>query len=234
MIRRATLLIRLVVLMAVACMGTLLLPAAPAAAQEEVASAFRSYRYKETSTGYYEQYEVLPRRQMPLVEIPGVRRGVFAYSPTAAQTRNRSRLADSHQGIPFYFFQRCETCHPEQALDIHTQRADITCRQCHGGEPIAAIDHYYSPMNSIRKHAYVCAKCHQGAGASFAGYLVHAPAPGSAAARTRFPALYYAYWFMFALLVGTLAIFIPHSVLVGLRELFAGKRKNAHDAETAD
>jgi hypothetical protein len=48
-------------------------------------------------------------------------------------------------------------------------------------------------------------------------------------AKRGFPVLYYAYWFMLALLVGTLAFFIPHSLLVGLRELFQkkGKSKNA-------
>jgi hypothetical protein len=198
-------------------------------AQEEVASAIRRYRDREVSTGYYEQYEMRPRRQQPLVEIPGLRRGALPYSPTAAMVRNRSRLADSHFGLKFYNIQRCETCHPEQARDLHTVRANLTCRQCHGAEPIAGLDHYYSPMNPIRKHAYVCAKCHQGANASFAGYIVHEPLAGSVAARESFPALYYAYWFMFALLVGTLAFFIPHSILVGLRELFGTKRKGSNE-----
>jgi hypothetical protein len=216
-----------------AVIGSLLLAVLPAGGQEEVASAIRSYKEREASTGYYEQYEMRPRRQQPLMEIPGVQRGRFVYSPTAAQTRIRTRLADSHQNINFYSIQRCETCHPDQARDNHTLRANITCRQCHGGEPIASINHYYSLMNPIRKHAYVCAKCHQGASASFAAYIVHEPAPGSTIARFKFPALYYAYWFMLVLLVGTLSVFIPHSVLVGLRELFVKKRKDAHDADIA-
>ena len=113
-------------------------------------------------------------------EVPGVQAGIFPYSPTAAKVRNRSRLADSHMGIAFYKEKTCQTCHPEQAKDIHTVRANLTCRQCHGGEPIASIQYFNSPMNPIRKHAYVCAKCHEGASASFASYIVHEPAPGSA------------------------------------------------------
>jgi hypothetical protein len=54
---------------------------------EEVASAIRRYREHEVSTGYYEEYEVKPRRMVPLVEIPGVRRGLFPYSPSAAKVR---------------------------------------------------------------------------------------------------------------------------------------------------
>jgi hypothetical protein len=202
-------------------------------AAEEVASAIRRYKEREASTGYYEEYEVLPRRQRPFVEIPGVRRGIFSYSPSAAQIRGRTRLADSHRGIKFYENRRCEDCHVRETRDIHTTRANLTCRQCHGGEPVASILHYFSPMNPIRRHAYVCSKCHEGSSASFASYIVHQPDPGSREAKKNFPALYYSYVFMMALLIGTLALFIPHSILVGLRELFGKKRKGANDTNDA-
>jgi hypothetical protein len=210
--------------------GMLFLPGA-GTAQEEVASAIRRYKDREASTGYYEEYEVLPRRQRPFVEIPGVRRGIFSYSPNAAQVRVRTRLADSHMGIKFYNRRRCEDCHIQETKDVHTVRANLTCRQCHGGEPVASIEHYFSPLNSIRKHAYVCAKCHEGASASYASYIVHGPAPGSLTAKNSFPFLYYTYWFMLVLLIGTLAFFIPHSFLVGLRELFVKKRKTKKGAK---
>jgi hypothetical protein len=171
-----------------ALLAGVMLLANTASAQEEVASAIRRYKAYEASTGYYEEYEVLPRRQLPLVSVPGVRRGLFPYSPTAASVRNRSRLADSHLGIKFYERRRCEACHVEQTRDIHTVRANLTCRQCHGGEPVASINHYYSPLNPIRRHAYVCAKCHEGASASYASYIVHEPAAGSSLARTSFKA----------------------------------------------
>ena len=220
--------------LAISIFAVLFLLPEPATGQEEVASSIRRYKDREASTGYYEEYEVLPRRQSPFVEIPGVKRGIFPYSPTAAQVRVRTRLADSHRGIKFYNRRRCEDCHVPETRDIHTTRANLTCRQCHGGEPVASINHYFSPLNPIRKHAYVCAKCHEGASASYASYIVHEPAAGSSIARTNFPILYYTYWFMLVLLIGTLAFFIPHSFLVGLRELFKNKRKtknadsNAH------
>ena len=226
-------LLKIFVMLALAAAGAILLLPPSASAQEEVASAIRRYKDREASTGYYEEYEVRPRRIKPLVGVPGVEEGIFNYSPTAAKVRNRSHLADSHMGIAFYKEKTCQTCHPEQAKDIHTVRANLTCRQCHGGEPIASIQYFNSPMNPIRKHAYVCAKCHEGSSASFASYIVHEPAPGSAAARKGFPTLYYAYWFMLVLLVGTLAFFIPHSFLVGLRELFNKKRTTNDDAADA-
>ena len=226
-------LLKLFVMLALAAAGALLLLPAPVSAQEEVASAIRRYKDREASTGYYEEHEVRPRRIKPLVGVPGVEEGIFNYSPTAAKVRNRSHLADSHMGIAFYKEKTCQTCHPEQAKDIHTVRANLTCRQCHGGEPIASNQYFKSPMNPIRKHAYVCAKCHEGSSASFASYIVHEPAPGSAAARKGFPILYFTYWFMTVLLVGTLAFFIPHSFLTGLRELFNKKRTTNDDAADA-
>lgn len=209
-----------------------LLPGTVWAEGEEVASAIRRYRQYEVSTGYYEEYEVKPRRMAPLVEIPGVRRGLFPYSPSAAKVRIRTRLADSHQAIRFYDSRRCDWCHIEQTKDIHTVRARLTCRQCHGGEPIASIDHYYSPMNPIRRHAYICAKCHEGSSASFASYVVHTPNPTELTTRKTFPVLFYVFWGMVALTVGTFLFALPHAALWGIRELFI-KEENA-EGETKD
>jgi hypothetical protein len=137
--------------------------------------------------------------------------------------RIRTRLPDSHAGLKFYYRNTCIECHPEEARNIHSVRAGITCRQCHGPEPIASIKHHYSSMNLIRRHAYVCAKCHEGANAAFAGFYVHEP-PGTAlSTKDSFPILFYTSWGMLILLLGTLAFFVPHSFMVGLRELFENK-----------
>ena len=229
---RSSVTLRLLIMLVTVAASVLFALPPPASAQEEVASAIRRYKDRETSTGYYEEYEMRPRRQQPFVEIPGVQVGLFPYSPSAAQVRNRSRLADSHMGIAFYTDKTCVACHPQEAKDIHTVRANLTCRQCHGGEPIASIQYFHSPMNPIRKHAYVCAKCHEGSSASFASYIIHEPAPGSVAALKSFPILYFVYWFMTVLLVGTLAFFIPHSFLTGVRELFTRKKEAKNDADT--
>jgi hypothetical protein len=207
------------------------LSAGPACAQEEAASRFLRYKDREASTGYYEEYEVLPRKTRPLIEVPGVGPGVFAYSPSAAQVRTRTRLADSHQGIKFYNVLRCEYCHLEQTRDIHTVRARLTCRQCHGGEPIAGIEYYYSPMNPVRRHAYVCAKCHEGSSASFASYVVHPPNPAQVSALKSFPALFYVFWFMVVLAAGTFLVFLPHTAMWGIREFLALKKTKKKDAD---
>jgi hypothetical protein len=205
----------------------------PAPAQEDVASAIRRYKEREFSTGFYEEYEAKPLHLRPLVGVSTVKSRPFPYSSTGAQIRIRSRLVDSHRAIKFYKNLSCEYCHMAETKDIHTVRANLTCRQCHGGEPIASIDHFYSPLNPIRKHAYVCAKCHEGASASFANYVVHEPEAGSSTTRTSFPALYYGYWFMMCLLGGTLAFFVPHTLMVICRELFKGKGKGGVAASDA-
>ena len=192
-------------------------PSRPTLAQKEVTSPI--YRYRErVATGYYEGYEVNPRRKRAVMEIPLTRRGLFPFGSASAMVQIRTRLPDSHRGLKFYYRKTCIECHPKQARNIHSDRAEITC-QCHGPEPIASVNHYYSSMNPIRRHAYVCAKCHEGATAAFAGFYVHEP-PGTAlSTRETFPVLFYASWGMFLLFLGTLAFFVPHSFMVGIREL---------------
>ena len=210
------------------------LMSATADAQEEVASAIRRYKDREVSSGYYEEYEVLPSRQRPVVGIPGVGRGVFPYSPAAARVRIRTRLADSHQGIKFYRYLRCQYCHIQEAKNFHTVRANLTCRQCHGGEPIASIQHIWSPLNPIRRHGYVCAKCHEGASASFASYVIHEPNPALASTLESFPLLAYVFWFMVILAAGTFLVFLPHTAMWGIRELLIKKKKPETNKEKSE
>jgi hypothetical protein len=165
---------------------------------------------------------IIPLTLLTLLLLPAVSFG--RGGDVASSIGNRSFMADSHRGIKNYSNRKCEGCHVNETHDIHTVRANLTCRQCHGQEPIASIDHYYSPMNPIRRHAYVCSKCHEGASASFAEYVIHEPTAGAISTKAGFPALYYSYWFMLILLAGTLAFFVPHSILMGVRELFRKKK----------
>lgn len=202
-----------------------------ATAQDEVASSIRRYKAYEASTGYYEDYEVLPRRQRPLITIPNIRQGIFPYSPSAAAVRSRAHLADSHQGIRFYWGRQCGDCHTAAAMDIHTVRANLTCRQCHGGEPVASINYYWSPLNPIRRHAYVCSKCHEGASASYASYVIHEPNPAMAATFKSFPVLAWAFWIMIGIAAGTFVLFLPHTLLWGIRELFVKKKTSGGEPD---
>ncbi len=191
-------------------------------------SAIGSRAQYEVSHASYETYEVRPgilgaatrSRRTPWPDLLP-----FEGRP-ALEPVQLSRMPDAHTGIPFYSTRRCEVCHAGSENNLHSQRAGITCRQCHGPEPIAGMNHYYSPMNPLRRHAYVCGRCHPGANASFATFLVHEPPPGSAKARETFPVIWWAYWLMLGLLTVTLAFFIPHSLLTGVRELVERLKKD--------
>lgn len=196
------------------------------AVPEEVTSDIDRYKGYEVSNGFYEQYEVRPNKSRPYLIAPEYRTGVLSLGPSAAQVRNRGRLADSHMGVRFYTpWRACTDCHEAQARTRHVVREKITCRQCHGGEPIPDIEYYYSPMNSMRRHAYVCAKCHQGASYSFASYVIHEPNPAMAATQGSFPFLFWAFWAMAAIAVLTFALFLPHTFLWGVRELFTSRKR---------
>ncbi|MDF1592043.1 MAG: hypothetical protein P1P89_11055 [Desulfobacterales bacterium] len=187
--------------------------------QKEVTS--RSYRYREqkVSPRYYEGYEARPQANLPFVEVPTSRQELISLSPIAERVRRRKYLADAHQGLRFYKRLTCIKCHPGQIRSLHNARAKITCRQCHGPEPIAGINHYYSSMNPRRRYAQICAKCHEGASASFAKYVVHEPSPALMSTQKAFPLLFYVFWAMVAIAVGTFAAFLPHAFMWGVREL---------------
>lgn len=219
----------------------------PGRTQEEVASPYIARFRERVRTGYQEGYEVTPRLSVsyglmkdgfyegyevrPLkrtryaFKAPGVLRDLFPVSPTGAEVRIRSHLPDAHAGIKFYQQSTCTECHSQQARSFHSDRAGINCRQCHGAEPIPAIKHYYSPMNPIRRHVFVCATCHEGANDLFATYIIHEPAPGALTTKESFPAFFYANWFMVLLLAGTMAFFLPHSLMMFLQELTMKKGK---------
>jgi hypothetical protein len=133
-------------------------------------------------------------------------------------------LNDAHRGLAFYERRRCVDCHIQEARNNrHYVRHGITCRQCHGGEPIASSSHFYSRLNVFRQHTHVCAKCHEGAGMSFALYVVHEPNPAQAStAGHADPVLRLLVHDRLA--VGTFALFLPHTILWGIRELFTKKR----------
>ena len=187
----------------------LLMPAASFAADEE-------HPYEAASTGFFRDQDTLPGgyslyRQDEKARLWG--------GPVAGAIKRSSFQADAHLGVRGYKTKSCVSCHEEQRYSLHTSRGQTSCVQCHRDKPIAGLYHYYSSMNPIRRHAYVCAKCHEGATASFATYVIHEPRPLAGETADAFPLFYYAAWFMVILAVGVFVIFIPYVTLWGFREL---------------
>ncbi len=203
----------------------LALDTVPPAALAQGNKRMHLLRERQVSSGYFKEVDVSSPFYLPLVGGPNAGRRFINLPPRSGTYRRwRTFLADSHYGIKIFKLQKCEDCHPQQSRDYHTVRAGVACFQCHGDEPIAGINHYFSSMNPTRRHSYVCAKCHEGANNSYATYVVHAPNPGDVDTRESFPMLFYAFWLMVAVAAGTFAVFLPHTFMWGYRDLMTSHR----------
>ena len=183
------------------------------------APAAEPHAYEAASTGSFRDQDSLPGAYLQRRQSDDGGGAWWGLGPGGGDIKRSSFRADAHEGVVGYGARSCVSCHEEERDSLHSSRANVTCVQCHRGKPIAGIYHYYSAMNPIRRHAYVCAKCHDGSNASFATFLIHEPSPLASSTAQEFPLLYYGVWFMVILAVGVFALFIPYVLLWGLREL---------------
>jgi cytochrome b subunit of formate dehydrogenase len=112
----------------------------------------------------------------------------------------------------------CGECHEEQLVGyrdtfhgkaIALGRGDVAaCYDCHGHHDIVKIDNPTSRLSDERR-VETCKQCHEDANPNFANYIVHADHND----REAYPQLYYVFWGMTALLVGTFAFFALHTLL---------------------
>jgi len=112
---------------------------------------------------------------------------------------------------------QCGKCHhdvTETYFDTYHGKAsalgDTTrakCYDCHGAHDILPMDDPHSRLSRANIVA-TCAKCHPGSHRQFAGYLTHATHHDP----DRYPALFYTFWGMTALLVGTFGFFGLHTI----------------------
>ncbi|MGA3025915.1 MAG: hypothetical protein ABSF98_14190 [Bryobacteraceae bacterium] len=96
------------------------------------------------------------------------------------------------------------------------------CYDCHGAHDILPVNDprsHLSRANIVR----TCGKCHTGSHRQFAGYLTHATHHDP----RKYPFLFYTFWGMTALLVGTMVISGAHTVAWLPRSL--EYRKQFHD-----
>ena len=178
-------------------------------------------------TGYFRDQDTHPGVLEFYRQLPGGENRLWGMGPKRQVIRRSSFKKDAHNGVADFSPEvRCQKCHIPQTKDLHGLRMGITCVQCHRSQPVAGIYHYYSALNPIRRHAYVCAKCHDGATPSFASYMVHEPNPIASETSNTFPLFYYAVWVMLILAVGVFVFFLPYTVLWWIRE-FIDKLKGS-------
>jgi predicted CXXCH cytochrome family protein len=121
------------------------------------------------------------------------------------------------EGFRLRMMNQCGRCHTDEAetfFDTYHGKVSrlgsegaAKCYDCHGTHGILP-PHDLDSTLSRRNVVDTCAQCHAGAHRRFAGYLTHATHHDP----DKYPYLFYAFWFMTALLVGTLTVAILHTL----------------------
>jgi hypothetical protein len=121
-------------------------------------------------------------------------------------------------GFRMAIMQTCGHCH-EQLAEAYfdtfhgkVSRLGYTktakCYDCHGAHDILPVSDPRSRLSSANV-AHTCQQCHAGATRRFAGYLTHATHHDP----QKYPALFWAFWGMTSLLVGTFLVSAVHTLL---------------------
>jgi cytochrome b subunit of formate dehydrogenase len=112
----------------------------------------------------------------------------------------------------------CGTCHVEETgtyFDTYHGKVSLLgsgktakCSDCHGSHSILPTENPGSAL-SHQNVVETCKKCHPNSNRKFTGYLSHATHHN----RNKYPILFWTFWAMTALLVGTFAFFGIHTLL---------------------
>lgn len=131
---------------------------------------------------------------------------------------------------------KCGRCHEEIAktyFDTYhgkVSRLGYTktakCYDCHGAHDVLPVTDPRSHLSRVNVAA-TCQKCHAGATRRFAGYLTHATHHDP----RKYPFLFYTFWGMTALLVGTFVISGVHTLLWLPRAFQMRRELRAAEAE---
>ncbi len=114
-----------------------------------------------------------------------------------------STCGKCHEQIAETYF---ETYHGKVSKLGYTKAAK--CYDCHGAHDIMAVTDPRSHLSRANVAA-TCGKCHAGATRRFAGYLTHATHHDP----KKYPFLFYTFWGMTALLLGTFVVGGLHTLL---------------------
>ena len=131
-----------------------------------------------------------------------------------AHTIKRTDLA----GFRLEIMGRCGRCHAETARSyFETYHGKVSrlgysktakCHDCHGSHDILPVADTRSHLNRLNV-VETCRKCHPGATRRFAGYFTHATHHDP----RKYPLLFWSFWGMTALLVGTFTVGGLHTLL---------------------
>jgi hypothetical protein len=141
------------------------------------------------------------------------------------------------EGFKLDIMQKCGRCHGEIARTyFDTYHGKVSqlgytktakCYDCHGAHDIQRVADPRSHL-SRENVAQTCQKCHPGATRRFAGYLSHATHHDP----KKYPWLYWTFWGMTSLLVGTFVLGGAHTLLWLPRAM--QMRRELREAEEAE
>ena len=141
-------------------------------------------------------------------------------------------------GFRLDIMDTCGRCHAEIAktyFDTYhgkVSRLGYTktakCYDCHGAHDVLAVTDPRSHLSRANVAA-TCQKCHAGATRRFAGYLTHATHHDP----RKYPFLFYTFWGMTALLLGTFVLGGVHTLLWLPRALQMRRELRAAEAQPA-
>ncbi|MGB5551095.1 MAG: cytochrome C, partial [Thermoanaerobaculia bacterium] len=148
-----------------------------------------------------------------------------------AHTISRHDLND----FRFTMMDQCGKCHEEEAgTFFDTFHGKVSrlgsagaakCYDCHGTHNILPTSNPDSALG--RNHVVeTCGECHAGSNRRFAGYLTHATHHDP----DRYPWLFWSFWFMTILLVGTLTFAMLHTLAWLVRLYLSRDEWRAHRA----
>ena len=117
--------------------------------------------------------------------------------------------------------EQCSNCHEHETetyFETYHGRASMLwggektakCSDCHGSHDIMP-SHSSESKTNVNNIVETCSPCHPRANASFTTYLPHAT--HSEHDKAKYPYLYYTFWAMTGLLVGTFGFFGLHTIL---------------------
>jgi len=142
-------------------------------------------------------------------------------------------------GFRTRMMQKCGRCHESEASTFFDtfhgkvsrlgSEGAAQCSDCHGTHGILPVADPESTLS--RSHVVeTCGECHAGSHRRFAGYLTHATHHD----QHKYPWLFYSFWFMTALLVGTLTFALMHTLAWLVRLWLTKDEWKRHKALTHD
>jgi predicted CXXCH cytochrome family protein len=165
------------------------------------------------------------------------RNEVDAALPTCADCHSAHQISGTHMdAFMAEITKTCGSCHQDLSESylqtMHGKAYQLghlkaaRCSDCHDPHLTLSVN---DPMSMVgaRRIVETCRKCHANANERFTGYLTHATHHD----RVKYPILFYTFWFMTFLLVGTFAFFGLHTLLWLPRSIQALKQRKQVEAE---